>query len=299
MKKLLFFGLLILAPYSQAMFVTPTSDGQLMADYLKGDGITIDYSSINYVGAAEQSGIFTGSGTTPDYYNRKQHDIGFTRGVLLTTGNAVDANGPNDISLNPGTSHLAGTDTDLTNLTGINHYDATSLSFDFATTTGEIFLNYIFASEEYSGLLFDNDAMAIFIDGVNYGLTPDGNLMSVHNIHCGIWGMVPETPNCESHRINAGPIYYDLQYAGLSDVFTLNVSGLSEGTHNIKIVIADTRDRNTDSGVLLQAGSLSATGAITTVPVLNTFFLLGLGLFGFIIYGKNSSQITRNEAGYQ
>nr|WP_287244469.1 MULTISPECIES: choice-of-anchor L domain-containing protein [unclassified Okeania] len=70
-------------------------------------------------------------------------------GIILTTGAATDAKGPNDSDKKTTDNELPG-DFDLDGLIFEDQktFDATILEF-FQTEGGDVFFNYVFASEEF------------------------------------------------------------------------------------------------------------------------------------------------------
>jgi hypothetical protein len=250
------------------LLVTDTNDGNTLTNTILGSGVTI--SNIFYTGTETQAGTFT---------NGLSGGIGISDGIVLTTGTAQTAamsNTTSGYTVNlPG-----GGDADLNAITSpYATQDANVLEFDFTTTTGDLFFNYVFASEEYNEYVNSqfNDAFALFVDGVNIAIAPDGNPVTINNVNCGN----PYSgvgPNCSSFNNNESGIF-DIQYDGFTDVFTAEILGLSAGTHTMKFAIADTSDGALDSAVFIQAGSFSGTDP-GTVPEPTTLALFGMGLLG-------------------
>jgi hypothetical protein len=275
MYKNLLFGATVMLGCSQAMAlsVTTTSDGTLLANNIAGSGVTIDGGSINYVGSSNSSATFTGGLAS---------GIGIESGILMTSGNASLAVGPNNQSGATGSNGLPG-DADLQGLISGTSYDATILEFDFTTTTGDLFFNFVFASEEYNEYLGFIDPFGLFVDGVNIALAPDSQPISVGTINCGPSG-VGIGPNCGSFNNNDTGAF-DLQYDGFTDVFTAQVLGLTAGSHTMKFAISDANDSILDSAVFIQAGSFGGEppGDGGEVPEPGILALLGLGLAGMTI----------------
>ena len=140
------------------MAVTPTNNGTTLVNTLVGSGITIVPGSTSYIGATTQAGTFSG-GTSAG--------IGIESGIILTTGSATRAPGPNQID---SVGITTGTGSDP-NLAG---NDRNVLQFSFTSAGGNLFFNYVFASEEYNEYTNSsfNDAFASYLDGVNIALIP-------------------------------------------------------------------------------------------------------------------------------
>lgn len=263
---------------AMAITVTPTTDGNLLASTIVGSGITI--SNVNYIGGPTQSGTFTGGAGS----------IGIDEGIILTSGNATLAPGPNT---NDGSTGVTGTggDADLNNLIPQSTNDKAVLEFDFETTGGDLFFSWVFASEEYNEFVNSsfNDVFAFFVDGVdasdNIALAPNGDPASINNINCGN-PFVGAGPNCAAFNnndpTNGIPTPFDIEYDGFTDVITASALGLGAGTHSIKIAIADAGDSILDSAVFIKAGSFSDKPP-EEAPEPGILALLGLGLAGMTV----------------
>jgi hypothetical protein len=251
--------------------VTQTDDASTLANTLLGSGITI--SGESYTGAAVASGTFTGGLSA---------GIGIESGIILTSGDASLAPGPNTLDGATGDNQLPG-DTDLDTLTPDPTFDATVLEFDFETAGGDLFFRYVFASEEYNEYLFSGvtDAFGFFVDGANVALVPGTtDPININTINCGNpFGSADN--NCSLYNNNdpndPGPPAFDIEYDGFTNVFTASVLGLGAGTHHMKLVIGDAGDYVLDSAVFLEAGSFTDTNPI---PEPATLTLMGLGLAG-------------------
>ncbi|MFZ3209301.1 MAG: choice-of-anchor L domain-containing protein [Geobacteraceae bacterium] len=250
------------APNAMALTVTATNDANALASNILGSGISL-VGSATYTGAAGASGTFTGGG-----------NVGISSGIILTSGGATVAQGPNNsggAGVSNGTVGLASLNALISGTT----YNAAQLSFDFTTAGGDLFFNYVFGSEEYNeyvGSSF-NDVFAFFLDGNNIALIPSTTTpVSINNVNLGA--------NSAYYRNNSpGP--YDTQYDGLTTVLTATALGLAAGTHHIDIAIADAGDTILDSGVFIQGGSFSDTDPSNpVVPEPSTILLLGVGLAG-------------------
>lgn len=225
---------------ASAIVVTNSTDATTLANALNGSGVTI--SNATYSGAtATAAGTFTGGG-----------NIGFDKGVVFTTGTTSCAVGPNT-----GPS-CGGSGT------------TTSLKFDFTSTSGNVFFNYVFASEEYNefvGTTF-NDLFELKLNGVNIALLPGGaGVVSINNVNNNV--------NSAYFRDNTLGSYAT-QFDGLTTVLTAQGQVLA-GINSFEFIIQDKGDAFLDSGVFFQAGTFAATVTPADVPEPGSLALLGLG----------------------
>jgi hypothetical protein len=213
---------LLWAVSANAIIITNTNDADVLSGAITGTGVTI--TNAVYSGATDTAaGTFTGGG-----------DLGFDQGIVLTTGVTSCVPGPNNSSSCTG----GGT--------------TSSLSFDFTVTSGDVFFDYVFGSEEYNeyvGSQF-NDIFSLTLDGTtNIALVPGGGgVVSINNVNNG--------SNSTFYRDNTGG-GLDLQYDGLTTVLTASATGLSIGTHSFEFLIKDQGDSILDSGVFIKASSFS------------------------------------------
>lgn len=238
--------------FSQLVVDNSLTPQQLVQNILAGTGVQI--SNVSYTGATISIGSFDGTSS----------NIGFPGGIILSTGNIVDAVGPNN-SGSTGEDNGLGGDPDLDDITDNDTHDAAILEFDFIPVSDTIKFNYVFGSEEYMEFVNGgvNDGFGFFISGPgingpftnnaeNLALIPGtSQFVTIDNVN--------EDLNGQFYFNNENPAGQSVQYDG----FTLPLQAISQvqcgETYHLKIVIADAGDGVWDSGVFLEAGSLSST----------------------------------------
>jgi gliding motility-associated-like protein len=217
---------------------------------LAGRGLTITNIQLNCDTGA--IGKFSNGNTT---------NLGINNGILLTSGSAYNAIGPND-SLMPASTCLATNfiDPDLTSIDSAATFDPCILQFDIIPQCNTLTFHFVFGSGEYPtfvGSAF-NDAFGFFITGPNPSgpayvhknitLLPGGSPVSINNVNDGNGNAGP-CINCQYYVNNSGGT--TIQYAGLTTILTVTVALVPCATYHFKAAIADAGDCNLDSGVFI------------------------------------------------
>ena len=123
---------------------------------------------------------FSGSQNSYGYFNAGTSGFPFTDGIVLSTGKATSAVGPNNSLLSQGgTSWLGDSELELA-LSISNSINGTSLEFDFIPITNKISFDYIFSSEQY--LLSATSNQCNFTDGFAFLLKPKDNSTPYQNL---------------------------------------------------------------------------------------------------------------------
>jgi|GEM_PF-2224939 len=207
------------------------------------------------------------------YFQKNDSGFQFGNGIILSTGDAVNANGPAiDPILSSGSSAAWVGDADIN--TVINNSgstassnNATALEFDFITLQDQFSMDYIFASNEY-GIYQCNygDVLAILLKDItsdtpytNIALVPGTNtIVSVATIRD-----VAYNTACQS----ANPEYFGYYYPDFAATAPISLRGatiplraeayVTPGhIYHLKLVIADINDSAYDSAIFIEAGSL-------------------------------------------
>lgn len=224
-------------------------------------------------------------------------NLGINKGILLTTGDAANAVGPNtngetsdvEFELPPG-------DDDLDVLSdlfgdGTLSFDACVIEVDVFANTNELFFEYIFGSEEYPEWIGQfNDIFALLIsgpgitDGIpqiggqkNLATLPDDTFVEINNVN--------HLSNWEYYRNNSQGT--GIEYDGLTSDRLGNKKSLTArsevipcNTYRLKFAIADRQDAGFDSGVFISEIS-------SGTPMLDISFTNGLDYFVESCLGTN------------
>ncbi len=262
------FVSLSLITFSQSVVVSNTqTPTQLINNVLLGMGvtasnITINGSPLNANNA--QGNVVSFTNTNPAFP--------ISSGLLLTTGNAIAAQGPNNstnLSNNlPATASVA-SDPHLNILAAGTVTNGVVLEFDFIPTGDTLNFRYIFGSEEYpefSPSTF-NDAFGLFLwgpgitgpyalagyaNGANIATIPGGIPVTINN--------VGDASNTQYYVFNDNGSTYGnaIQYDGTTVLLTAAASVQCNQTYHIKLAISNVSDQAYDSGVFLEANSFSS-----------------------------------------
>ncbi len=216
----------------------------LVTNVLVGKGITTN--NVVYNGYKRSCGFFE---------NGMDSKLQMEAGIILSTGIAVGAKGPNNVG-NSSTSEIKTGGSALLDLYATKPtYDAATLQFDFIPQTEDIEFNYIFASEEYIEYVDKNvsDIFGFFISGP--GITGEQNVALVPG------KTLPVSIDNINHLRNTQYFNYNylgektLQADGYTTILKANLKLEACKTYTIKLAIADVGDPLLDSYVFIEAGS--------------------------------------------
>lgn len=250
---------------------TTQTPQQLVQNVLLGSGITV--SNVNFSGSltanpGRQIGSFNVTGTG---------NLGINSGILMSTGKVTDIPGANSGITSTDFTNTG--DADLSLLANKQTNDGAILEFDFIPQGDTVKFRYVFASEEYPDYVCSdyNDVFGFFISGPgisgpysggiakNIALIPNTNLpVSINSVNPGTPGTSASgTCNGAGESLQYSQYYLNnnqnsFVFGGFTVVLTA-ISAVTCGqTYHLKIAIADGIDWSYDSGVFLEAGSLSS-----------------------------------------
>ena len=286
MKKGLILSFLTILHFSglaQPINVSPTqTPQQLVSNVLLGAGVFASNITINGV---------PGLANTPfgniAYFTNANGTFPMTSGLVLTTGDAMGAMGPNNSGSNTlvGNSQDVSSDPDLSAIANGNITNGVILEFDFIPAGDTLIFNYMFGSDEYLEFAPPNnssfnDAFGIFLwgpgisgpfplagypnGGDNIATIPGGTPVTINNVN-------PVT-NPQYYVYNEAPqdTYLDaIQYDGTTVKLTASASVQCNQPYHIKFAIANVLDQAWDSGVFLEAGSFSSAAVSVAVATVS------------------------------
>ena len=219
------------------------------------------------------TGTNFGSTNGIGYFSGDVDSFPFSEGIVLTTGNALQAVGPETGDISSGDYNWPG-DVDLANAVPghdfSSSFNATYIQFDFVPLSNIISFNFIFASDEYGFYQCQyTDAFAFLLTDNITGITSNlaivpgtSDPISVLSVRDDI-----HNSNCSSSNEDFFAAYYGstglpesqspTNFRGHTVSMTAQSPVVINRTYTIKLVIADALDPLLDAAVFLEAGSLN------------------------------------------
>jgi gliding motility-associated-like protein len=201
-------------------------------------------------------------------------------GIILSTGYATSATGPNSSLLSEGLTTWPG-DADLEAALGVsNTINATILEFDFIPYTDKISFDYIFSSEQYLTSITSQN-QCNYTDGFAFLIKETGSTLPYVNL-----ALVPGTTTpvkvntvrgqgvCpadnEEYFGGFNPTEHPTNFNGQTVVLQAKTSVIAGTSYHIKLVIADQGNNLYDSAIFLAGGSFKNVTDLGTDRLLAT-----------------------------
>ncbi len=253
--------------------VTPNNDANVLAQMLVGNGVIVTNATTN----CQTDGTSTASGS----FTTTSADIGIGSGILLTSGavstNFASVSNPSNTFISQGWGTPG--DANLNTLApGGSTNDACILEFDVFVTSDTLSFNYVWGSEEYpeyvgagGQLTTFNDVFGFFLSGP--GITGQQNIALIPGTSTPVSiGTVNCQNNSPYYVCYSGPangpcpasytctVAQDVIYDGITKVLQAKAIVTPCQTYHLKLGVQDRGDSAFDSGVFIEAGSLSSYG---------------------------------------
>jgi gliding motility-associated-like protein len=254
--------------FSQLQIVE-NQNAMALAQKLVGNGVIVSNATLTNAAVAVPTGFF---------YNLGGTNINIDSGIVITNGrakskftlNQFGLDGDGSFPANNGAKrastalNLPG-DQDLADAAGTSFgalHDAVVLEFNVIPLGDTIQFRYCMSSEEYTTgtVCTFNDAFALLLSGP--GITGKKNLAVVPGTSQPV--TITNVNNIPAGCIHNPEYYIDnttnvwLTHDGHTTVFTAKSEVQPCETYTLKFVIADRQDFIWDSGVFIEAGSLSS-----------------------------------------
>jgi len=263
-KNILFFLLLIIAFQSGKAQYIQIDDNQSAQELI--ENVLINSSCANVSNITVSGWAFT-NGNSYGYFNRGTSTFPFQDGVIIATGRALSAIGPNSSLLSEGPTNWPG-DIDLQQaINETNTINATVIEFDFLPFANKVSFDYIFSSEQY--LSNPNSNQCSYSDGFAFLLKEVGSQDQYTNL-----AVVPGTaipvkvptvrgagticPPANEAYFNAfNGIEHPTNYNGQTKILKAESLVTPGVLYHIKLVIADQGNNLYDSAIFLGGGSFT------------------------------------------
>ncbi|MEZ5173959.1 MAG: choice-of-anchor L domain-containing protein [Bacteroidia bacterium] len=273
--RTLFLSLILTISFNpvRAQFAVDTSlsDFQYINNLV---GLGVSFGNVQYQGDGQSIGFFTGA----------SNNLGFSSGIILSTGLAADADQPAGNFASGFTNGLTDIPELIPNVPGCagNTNNGLILQFDFVPQSSPVSFNYIFASEEYPEYVCSqfNDAFAFMISGpgiageINLANVPgSGDPITINTVNVGAVGSFGDISNDPCILGNSG--YFnansptDIVYDGFTQVLTAVADVIPCETYTLRLILADGCDSGFDSAVFLEANSFGAAPISISQTTLN------------------------------
>ncbi|MCP4700653.1 MAG: IPTL-CTERM sorting domain-containing protein [Gammaproteobacteria bacterium] len=267
--KIFIIFLLAAAPIAAQALTAAGLDGNVSATDLARnltEDSRVTFTNARYTGAGSAAGTFTGG---------VADGLDIDAGIILSTGQIIDASGPNNAGGKTFTHNGSG-DADLDGLAGAPTQDAATLEFDFIPAGNILSFRYIFASEEYNEFVNTgfNDVFGFFLDGVNLALVPaSSDTVSINTINASTNASL-----FNDNSFSAGTPF-GTQFDGFTAALQVEVPVTPQVVHHMKLVIADANDTAYDSAVFIEAGSFTTPPpSLQNIPTLSEWAMILLAV---------------------
>ena len=260
----------VVAVYSQQLLVETTlTPTEIVQNTLIGAGITatnvqFNRSSASALAIRDQIGTF---------YNGLGTNLGLNSGVILSTGKVQFAVGPNNMNgAAIQTAIPISNDIDLAVLSSSTIQNIAVVEFDFVASVGQVYLDFIYASEDYPEYVNSvfNDVMGVFLSGPgisgpfsnnakNIAVLPSTSItVSTNTINNGIGNNGP-CINCFFY-VNNGTgttpaVNTGIQFDGFTTEINTSATVETGQTYHLKIAIGNVSDNLYDSAIFIKANS--------------------------------------------
>ena len=219
-----------------------------------------------------RTGTNFGSVNGIGYFENTNPNFPMQSGVILSTGNVLNAPGPNTTMQSTGSATWTG-DSDLEATLAaagisMNSTNATVLEFDFVALSPHFDFDFLFTSEEYGNFQCQfSDAFAFLLTDLNTGITtnlavvPGTNTpISVVTIRDFLYNSTCPSSNSQYFgTYNGGSNAADSASNFNGQTVVMNASSVltPNTTYRIKLVIADRQDYQSDSAIFLSSNSFN------------------------------------------
>lgn len=236
------------------------------------NNVLINSPCVSATNVTSKTGVDYGSTNGIGYFKNTNPKFPMKSGVILSTGDVMNAIGPNNSVLNDGNSNWPG-DSNLENTLAeagitMKSTNATVLEFDFTPISSSFSFEFLFASEEYGNYQCQfSDAFAFLLTNVNTGVTtnlavvPGTNLpISVVTIRDYLYNSSCPSANLEyfgSYNGDSAAATSATNFNGQTKLMNASAVLIPNTPYHIKLVIADRTDSGSDSAIFIASDTFN------------------------------------------
>ncbi|WP_395062008.1 choice-of-anchor L domain-containing protein [Flavobacterium sp.] len=270
MKKTLslLFILLTVNVFSQA--ITVSTNTYTVPQLV--NSVLINSPCINATNITWRTGTNFGSTNGIGYFQNTNPNFPMQSGVVLSTGNALEAAGPNTTFLSSGTTAWTGDAaleaTLATSGITMTSANATVLEFEFTPLSPHFDFDFLFASEEYGNFQCQfSDAFAFLLTNMSTGITTNlavvpgtSSPISVVTIRDFLYNSTCPSANQNffgSFNGGSNATNSATNFNGQTKVMNASATLVPNTLYKIKLVIADRSDNKSDSAIFLSSNSFN------------------------------------------
>ncbi len=250
-------------------------DGDTLQTQLNSDANSL-INDVFIKGTCRNISQIESSGTPESFgvFERGESIIGFSEGIILSTGDARSAEGPNDFVDTSTQFDRPSEDEDLMAIATDDLFDVTVLEFDFTPVESEVTFQYVFASEEYCEFVGTdfNDVFGFFVSGpgisgpfandaINVARIPNSEeFVSINTVnHAKNQNFYiknelrDDIDNC---NLVFNPSHINtFEFDGFTVPLVARITVIPCETYHIRLVVGDVGDDQLDSAVFLRSKS--------------------------------------------
>lgn len=254
--------------FSQSITVSTNSHTvpELVSDVLLNSPC-LSVTNINW-----STGTNFGSVNGIGYFENANPNFPLQSGIILSTGNVLNAPGPNNSVLDDGSANWPG-DIELENVLSnagitMNSINATVLEFEFIAMSPHFDFDFVFASEEYGNYQCQfSDAFAFLLTNMNTGATTNLAVIPETTTPISVITVRDYLYNSSCSSVNeqyfgsfnggANAANSPTNFNGNTVIMKAASSLIPNTPYKIKLVIADRNDYKSDSAIFISANSFN------------------------------------------
>jgi uncharacterized repeat protein (TIGR01451 family) len=234
--------------------------------------VLVNNPCIAITNVTSSTGSNFGSVNGIGFFTNTNSTFPLSSGIILSSGNALSAPGPNVSTLSEGNwsgdPQLEAIVSAATGQPMVSH-DATKLEFDFTSLNAFMSFNFLFASDEYGTFQCSYaDSFAFLLTDLTTGVTTNLAVVPGTTLPVSVVTIRDAAHNTSCPSMNPGffdaffegPSNYTsaTNYNGQTALMTASSAIIPGNPYHIKLVIADRGDHAYDSSVFIQAGSFTS-----------------------------------------